>query len=245
MKINSILIGIITLGFSFNSVAETIHSKGEFIVISENFMENDPETIIANYIKAVGGKDNVAKIKNSVMVMEAQFQGAEIIIKGISDMENGRLLQETSVMGNVAQKTVMSNGKASMSVMGQEQELGEDMVQLLKAQTYVFPEEHYLELGYGLELQGTEEINGETSNKLIITAPNGMKTVEYYSQRSGLKLRTSSEATGDVNYSNYEKIEGVMFPMNLSIQNPMLPVALEAKVVSIKFNQQLSDEDFK
>jgi hypothetical protein len=207
-------------------------------------LDNDAETIIESYIKAVGGKSNIAKIKNSVIVMEAEFQGAGITIRGISDQENGRLLQETSVMGNVAQKTVLVNGQGKISAMGQEQELTEDMVNMLKAQTYVFPEDHYSELGYSLELQGTEEIEGEDAHRLIITTANGMKTSEYYSVRSGLKLRTSSEATGDITYSDYQEVEGVLIPMRLSIKNPMLPVALEANVVSIKFNQELSDEDF-
>jgi hypothetical protein len=244
MKIQTLLFTAFIIG--------AIQAKSHDLGYPENFkvpyeveiLDNDPETIIENYIKAVGGKNNIAKIKNSVIMMEAEFQGAGIIIKGISDQENGRLLQETSVMGNVAQKTVLANGKGKISAMGQEQELTEDMVEILKAQTYVFPEDHYMELGYSLELFGTEEINGETAHRLVVTASNGMKTSEYYSVKSGLKLRTSSEATGDITYSDYQEVEGVKIPMKLSIKNPMLPVALEAFVVSIKFNQDLSDDDF-
>jgi hypothetical protein len=208
-------------------------------------VENDPATVIENYIKAVGGKSAIDKIKNSVLVMEADFQGNAIIIKGISDQENGRMLQETSVMGNVAQKTVLANGKGKMSAMGQEQELTEEMVSMLKAQTYIFPETHYKEMGYEMEVQGTEKIEEEDAYKLIITASNGMKTVEYYSVASGLKLRTSSDATGEITYLDYSDVEGIQVPTRLSIKNPMLPVALEAKMVSLKFNQELSDEDFK
>jgi hypothetical protein len=207
--------------------------------------ENDPTTIIANYIKAIGGKANVEKLKNSVLLMEAEFQGMTIVTRVISDQVNGRLLQETSVMGDVAQKTVLFDGKGKISAMGQEQELTEEMVGMLKAQTYVFPEMHYKDLGYEMEVQGTEIINEEDTHKLIITAPNGMKTVEYYSVASGLKLRTSSEATGDVTYMDYSEIDGIKVPMRLSIKNPMLPVALETKVVSVKFNQELSDKDFR
>jgi hypothetical protein len=208
-------------------------------------IENDPATVINNYIKAVGGQEVINKIKNSVLIMEADFQGNAITIKGISDQENGRMIQETSVMGNVAQKTVLVNGKGTMSAMGQEQELTEEMVSMLKAQTFVFPESRYEELGYKMELQGTEKVEEEEAHKLIITAANGMKTVEYYSVASGLKLRTSSDATGEITYLDYSEIEGVKVPTRLSIKNPMLPVALEAKLVSLKFNQELSDEDFK
>jgi hypothetical protein len=208
-------------------------------------LENDPTTIIANYIKAIGGKANVEKIKNSVLLMEAEFLEMTMVTRVISDQVNGRLLQEISVMGDVAQKTVLFDGKGKISAMGQEQELTEEMVAMLKAQTYVFPEMHYKDLGYEMEVQGTEIINEEDAHKLIITAPNGMKTVEYYSVASGLKLRASSEATGDITYLDYSEIEGVKIPMRLSIKNPLLPEALETKVVSVKFNQELSDKDFK
>lgn len=210
-----------------------------------NLEENDPNQVLAKYIQAVGGKENVSKIKNAVMTMEAEVQGMTILIKGISDQENGRLVQETSVMGNVASKTILANGKGKVIAMGQEQELPEDMISLMKAQTYVFPEEHYEAMGYQLELRGTEDVDGEEAHTLIITAPNGMKTVEYYSVKSNLKLRTSSEVSGDITYSNYQEIDGVKVPMAMTIKNPMMPMALEAKVTSMKFNQELSDDDFK
>lgn len=207
--------------------------------------ENDPQEVIARYIEAIGGKDKVAKIKNSVMFMEAEVQGMKIEIKGIADQENGRFVQETSVMGNVASRTVLSNGKGKMVAMGQEQQIPDEMISLMKTQTYVFPEEHYGALGFTLELQGTEDVEGENAHKLIITAPNGIKTVEYYSVRTNLKLRTSSEATGDITYSDYQEVDGVKIPKRMTIKNPMMPMALEAKVISIHFNQDLSDDEFK
>lgn len=240
-----IFVAALALGIILTGSNAKAYMADKAVLASTTLVENDPTTIIDNYIKAVGGKANVSKIKNSVLVMEADFQGNAIVIRGISDQENGRMLQETSVMGNVAQKTVLANGKGKMSGMGQEQELTEEMVSVLKAQTYVFPEIHYKDLGYVLEAQGTEKIDEEDAYKLIITAPNGMKTVEYYSVSSGLKLRTSSDATGEISYLDYTEIEGVKVPTKLAIKNPMLPVTLEAKMISLKFNQVLSDEDFK
>jgi hypothetical protein len=240
-----IFVVALALGIHLTGTNANGKISGDSVPSLISIVENDPSTVIENYIKAVGGKANVDKIKNSVLVMEADFQGTAITIRGISDQVNGRMLQETSVMGNVAQKTVLVDGKGKMSAMGQEQELTEEMISMLKAQTYVFPEMHYKDLGYVMEVQGTEKIEEEEAYKLIITASNGMKTAEYYSVASGLKLRTSSDATGEITYLDYSEIEGVKVPTRLSIKNPMLPVALEAKIISIKFNQELTDEDFK
>ncbi len=245
MKLNAFAL-VLALGFTQLEAKAEVFASGNFQTLTEkSYVEKDPAEIIARYIQAVGGKAKVDLIKNSTMTMEADFQGTNIIIQGISDQVNKRVYQETNVMGNVVQKTVIANGKGKMIAMGQEQELNEEMMQMMQSQAYVFPEMHYEELGYSLEHRGTEEIDGEEANTLVITAPNGMETMEYYSTKSGLKLKTSSSATGDIGYSDYEVVDGVMFPMTMTIKNPMLPSAMVGKVTSIKFNQELNDEDFK
>lgn len=208
-------------------------------------MENDPATIIAKYIKAVGGAEKVASIKNASMTGEADFQGQKILIKTISDAENSRLMQSTSVGGNVVQKTILVDGKAKIIMMGQTQEVPEETVALLKPQTHVFPEQHYAEMGYEVTYIGTEDIDGEATHKLEITAPNGMKTSEFYSVESGLKVRTSSQATGEISYSDYQEVDGILFPMMLTINNAMLPAPMEAKIISVEFNTELNDADFQ
>lgn len=206
---------------------------------------NDPATVISNYIKAVGGLEKVQGIKNASLTGEANFQGQIIEIKTVADAENARLMQSTSLGGNVVQKTLFSGGKGQMMAMGQVQELPDEMASMLKVQTYIFPEVHYEALGFKLAFIGTEDMDGEQVHKLEITAPNGMVTNEFYSVNSGLKLKTSSAATGDIMYSDYQEVDGVKFPMMLTIKNPMLPVALETKMKSVSFNQQLSDADFQ
>ncbi|GAA0878405.1 hypothetical protein GCM10009119_13730 [Algoriphagus jejuensis] len=212
---------------------------------SKVIAENDPETVIANYLKAVGGEAKIKSIKNASMSAEANFQGQVIEIKTISDSENVRLMQSTAVGGNVLQKTLLVNGKGQMVMMGQTQELPEETIAMLKPQTYVFPEQHYAELGFTLVFVGIEELEGVAVNKLQITSPTGIVTDEYYAVETGLKLKTSSSAAGDISYSDYQEVEGILFPMLLTIKNPMLPVPLEAKIVSVRFNQSLTDADFQ
>lgn len=242
MKIKSLLILVLAMMVSLvEANSASVFPSGESI----HRVENDPMKIIANYIKAVGGEEKVNQIKNATLTAEANFQGQVIEIKTISDSENTRMMQSTSVSGNVMQKTILNKGKGQMVAMGQVQELPDETVVLLKSQTYVFPEPHFAQLGYKLAYIGQETIAGEEAHNIQITAPNGMVTNEYYSLASGLKIRTSSAATGDITYSDYQEVEGVLFPMLLTIKNPMLPVALEAKMISVKFNQTLSDSDFQ
>lgn len=242
MKIKSLLIIALVVFAAMGqlSAEKIIPSDKEITQI-----ENDAESIISSFIKAVGGEEKVKSIKNASMTAEANFQGQVIEIKTISDTENARMMQSTAVGGNVMQKTLFVGGKAQMIMMGQTQELPEETAAMLKPQTYVFPELVYVELGYKLQFEGVEEVDGAQTNKITITAPNGMVTTEYYSVESGLKLKTSSAAAGDITYSDYQEVDGVLFPMLLTIKNPMLPTALEAKIVSLKFNQTLADTDFQ
>lgn len=241
-KIKSLFISALLLG----AVQGQLFANEHLVKVKSEIEveENDPQTIIENYVNAVGGKEKVSAIKNAIMTGEASFMGQSITIKTVADSENERLLQSTSVGGNVMQQTVLMNGKAQMMVMGQVQELPDEMMQLLKTQTYAFPEMNYESLGFELAYVGEEELDGEKVHKLQIKAPNGMITNEYYSVTSSLKVRTSSEAAGDISYSDYQEVEGVLFPMTLTIKNAMLPEALVTKMTSVKFNQALTDADF-
>ncbi|MCH7403060.1 outer membrane lipoprotein-sorting protein [Belliella kenyensis] len=204
----------------------------------------EPEEVIAKYVEAVGGLENVKKIKTSYVSMVADFQGMKIETILFADSENSRLKQETKVMGEVQQKMILKDGKGYMEAGGQSQDLPEEMLAMIKTQTYVFPEPMYKDLGIELSLRGTEQVDGEEANVMILTLPNGMKTVEYYSTKSGLKLKTSSDAAGDMIYSDYKEVSGVLYPHTITMNSPMLPVPLETKIVKIELNKELNDEDF-
>jgi hypothetical protein len=235
---------LLALAFcAFGNVPQAI-SSGIGPKTEKVYQFNDAEKIIAKYIEAVGGKAKTDKIKNSTMVMEAEFQGMSIVIKAIADSENGRMVQETAVMGNVASKTIYKDGKGIILAGGQQQEIPSDLAENLKAQTYAFPETRYAEFGYTLSLDGKETIQGEEAHKLSITTPSGNVTTEYYSVATGLKLMTKSDAAGEITYSEYQDFNGMKFPSVITIKSPMLPVELKAKLVSLSFDQQLSDADF-
>lgn len=244
MKIKSLLIPVLAFGIAQGAVSNTLsvssHSNTE---ISE--FENDPKTVISNYIKAVGGQANVDKIRNAYLMAEAEFQGMKIEMLSISDAENVRMKQQTSAMGNVQQKTILLDGKCTMTVMGQVQPVPEEMMSTLKLQAFLFPETKYDELGIVLELRGTEDIDGEEAHAIVVNLPNGMKTMDYYSVASGLKIKTSSEAAGDITYSDYQETDGVLIPRTVVIQSPMLPFPLESRFVTVELNRELTAEDFK
>jgi len=207
--------------------------------------EKSPKEIIDAYVKAVGGLDKINGIKNMMIVMEANLQGMTLEISSTSDQENKRLMQQTAMNGNVVQKTVVKNGKGYIYAMGEKQELREDQLDAVNAQIFVFPEIQYEKLGYTLTAGDIQNIDGEEAYTLNIVTPKGIETTEYYSTRSGLKLRTSTEQAGDISYANYEEVDGIMIPTKMTISNAMLPMPIEATMVTVKFNEILDNSLFE
>ncbi|WP_114748685.1 peptidase, M16 family protein [Pleomorphovibrio marinus] len=231
------LTGLAALAFCAQVMAE--------IDLPVQTSDKSPKEIIERYIEAIGGKGKIQEIKNVTQVMEANVQGMEMEISSTSDQENKRLMQQTALNGNVMSKTVVRDGKGYISAMGQTQDLEGDQLDAVNMQMYPFPELHYEEMGFTLSSGEISEVDGEKAYTIMISTPQGMETKEYYSMESGLKLRVSSETTGEITYGNYQETEGILFPMLMTISNQMLPSAIEAKIITLRFNDNLDPSLFE
>ncbi|MBR9777060.1 hypothetical protein [Cyclobacterium marinum] len=212
---------------------------------TEPLPEKTPQEIINDYIDAIGGKQKIAAVKTIILVMEAEIQGMKIEIDTNRDMEGLRLMQQMVVDGNVMQKTVVKDNEGYMSMMGQVKTLSEDELATLKTNIYAFPEMHYGDMGFSVTRGENTTINGEEAYTLLVTNSAGLESKEYFSIASGLKLKMVAEVAGDIIFDDYEEVEGIMFPMKVTISNPMLPVPMETRVVSIQVNEPLDNSLFE
>jgi hypothetical protein len=201
------------------------------------------ETVLENYLTAIGGADKVAAIKTTKISMDANVMGTPLTIAFVYDSQNGRYGQKLSIAGNVMQKTTLADGKGSMAVQGNVIEM--NAAQLAEAQlnSYLFPEAVYKANGYTVTLDGLKDVEGKPAYKVIITAASGAKLINYYAQDSGLKVKYENPASGDTFYSDYQTKEGVLIPMAWTIKSPQIPVPLEAKVTSLEVNVPVTDGD--
>lgn len=238
------IIAVLALGLLVAPLASEAHlvSKEGLIIVKE---ENSVKEVIDNYIKATGGESKMKAIHNVEMNMEAEIQGMKLVIQGITDQKNERLLNITEVNGNMMSKTIVKNGTGIVSAMGQEQTLTEDQVAtVLKNQIYAFREVYLDELGITATYEGTAVVEGEQAYKLAFDAGGDANTTEYYSVATGLKLQTESPSVGKMVYKDYKEVDGLMMPMTMVITNSMMPMPLKAKITSIEFNQELDDSIF-
>ena len=241
MKKTIIILAFSLLVAPMASEAHVVAEEGSIKVKDENSVKE----VIDNYIKATGGESKMKAIYNVEMNMEAEIQGMKLLIQGITDQKNERMLNVTEVNGNVMSKTVVKDGAGTVSAMGQEQTLTDEQVAaVLKNQIYAFRELYLDDLGIAVTFEGTAEVEGEQAYKLAFDAGGDGNTTEYYSVASGLKLQTESPAAGKIVYKDYKEVDGLMMPMTMVITNSMLPMPLKANITSIEFNQELDDSVF-
>ena len=76
----------------------------------------------------------------------------------------------------------------------------------------------------------------------------------FYSIETGLKLKELQTQEVEGNsiitenfYSNYEDVDGILFPMSINLVTPSIPIpgGLNLSAKSIKLNVDVSDSDFE
>lgn len=212
------------------------------IALDESITAKD---VINKYFEAIGGEEKVRSIRTSKVNSVAEIQGMKLNMSYVFDEPNGLFSNKVSMMGNVASHVVIRDGKATVTGMGQSQELNDEQFEAVKMGMFIFPELHFEDLGYVVELQGIQEIEGEEAYKIVVSNPTGTNQANYYSVASGLKIKSESAENGEMIYTEYTEIEGILYPMLMTMKSPMIPMPLESKVEAIEFNVEVSDEDLK
>lgn len=194
------------------------------------------EKIIDNYLEAIGGKEKAQEIKTAQIKQSADLQGQQMTISTVHDLSSMKFEQEVSMMGQVMQKITMENGKATMEGQGQSIAMTDEQYEEAKMGMYIFPELHYEEMGYSITLGGIQEIDGVQAYKMTIANPTGSEVVNYYQVDNGLKIRSESQTVGTITFDKYAPIEGIQYPMEITLQMPGMPMAIVSKVESVTFN---------
>ncbi len=201
------------------------------------------QSIINNYIKAIGGREKLEGVRTISTLLEASMQ--EMTFKILNKKTNkNQVLTEVSMMGNIMRKTVLNQTKGYNETRGKKTEMkGKKLEEAIKG-AKIFPE---LNVNPdNIKLSGIVSLNGEDAYK-IKWSDN--KTV-YYSTSDYFKIQEvqSSETQGKlINvtkiYSDYKPVEGILFPQKTT-QN-MGSQKIIFKVTSIRLNEQLSEDEFE
>jgi len=199
--------------------------------------------VLDAYLAAIGGEEAAEKIKTAKISMSAEVQGNKLNMIILQDSENQVMVQRMLMMGNEVSKTQLKEGKATVSAMGQSQTLPDEQFEYLKMSMWIVPELHYETMGYTISSDGVKDIDGQTAYRVLISNPTGGEIVNYYSTATGLKIRNEDTISGVTSYGRYEAFNGVLLPVELSVESPMIPFPLNFQVDDIEVNVSFTPEE--
>lgn len=208
-------------------------------------IEIDPnvtvETVLNNYIKAIGGKSKLESVNTLYTTASATMQGMQLGMEMKTTADNK--MSQAILMGGMPMQKTVFNGQTGYSMaQGQKVEFDEKQINQMKESADPFPEMNASKA----TLKGMENVDGANAYAVQF----GENKVSFYSADTGLKIKeeTTQEMNGmqiksSIFYDDYKPAGGILFPHTMTMS--MGPQELKFEISEIKINEGVSDADFE
>ena len=209
------------------------------------------EAILDSYIKAIGGKASIEKLKDVTVTSNASIQGMQLTIVQ-QQKGNDKFAAGVSMNNSPMQRVIINGNKGKLEVpmQGINKEFSAEELKTQTLELSLFPALQYDRLGIKTKLTGMEKVDGKDAYAVEVTLPNGQKSLHYYAKDSGLRIKevTNLQSPQGVMtqtkvYSDYKEVNGVKFPH--TVETTVGPQVVKSEVKSIEVNKNLSDDTFK
>lgn len=196
------------------------------------------EQVIANYIKARGGRENLAKIKDIYTEMEVSTkQGNVLVIIAEKAPDKKAIIQKSDEL--IIARQVFSSTKL---ILNEEVLTSGERFENAKHAGLMHPELDYKKHGYALKLLGQRNLDGRPVYVVEVTKPSGEKETHSYEVSTGLLVQLEDPIGGTQQFSSYLSVDGVRFPYLVTIVSPS---KLAFRVKTVKVNQGVEDTFFE
>ncbi|WP_317039626.1 M16 family metallopeptidase [Salinimicrobium catena] len=199
------------------------------------------EKVFNKYIAAIGGEEAVKDVESVYMTAQAEMQGQKLDLSS-KVTASGKSLTEIGMGGNVIQKQVFNGTEGFVVARGQKVPFTEEQIAAAKADSHPFPELK----AENATLDGIETVNEQEAYVVKMDEA----TTNYYNTETGLKVQSVKTVkqgpqtmTVPTTYSNYQEVEGVKFPFEIS--QKMGPMSIDFEVSEIQVNNNVSEADFQ
>ncbi len=206
------------------------------------------EDIIRKYIQAIGGADNIMKVQDKTIMMQAKIQNYDISAVIYQKAPN-KMLQKFTFAG-MEQVIVYDGERAYQKSMMGEEELTGDNLEMMQFEAGLHNILRLNELGVTIENKGLDKIAGKIAWKVEIKMQGGAIIRHFYDQETGLRIREErsvdspqGKITQSTDLSDYREVNGVLYP-HLMKQNAG-GMNLELKITAIQVNGGIADSVFK
>ncbi len=206
------------------------------------------KSVMDAYIKAIGGRDNVAKINTILSTADVTIEGAPFKPKAtIKAMAPNKTSMEMNIEGmGTVMKQKFDGQSGYTEQQGRKIPMEEKEVNKLKAKKSLFPELNYDAAQLVLDSQMT--INGKDVYKVMVTRDDET-TLRFYDAATGFLVRTEKtteqqgqQVTTVEDFDNYSEVNGVLFPYIQKITAG--PQIITLKINNVKVNEGVTDADF-
>lgn len=207
------------------------------------------QSVLDNYISAIGGKDKVQSINTVFMTADVTIEGVPIPLTAEMKVmaPNKESMEMTAEGMGVLMKQKFDGTTGYAEQQGQKKDLTADEIAKKKDEKSLFPELYYDESVVTLE--SITNIDGEDVYKVKITQGEN-PSFRFYTVKSGLLIQVENtiEAQGQtvtsiVKYSNYSPVNDVQMPYQQSIKAGPQTVLMNIK--NVKINEGITEADFK
>jgi predicted Zn-dependent peptidase len=221
--------------FSATEKVTFYDAEGNVVKVNDAAIPSDVtgKSIIAKYIKAIGGMDKLKSIEKVTMEMGLSLSGQAL--EGQQSMVTGKSSKLVIMAGGqpVMTQEVKDGG---MFMNGQPVPMPDEATKAsLIDQTYLVSEV-YFGSDTKMEVKGMEKVDGKDAYKVLVTSAQGSKTTMYFDKNTGFKLREIETAMGQTStsdYSDYKEVDGIMVPYTTKQSGQQ---AIKMTIKSIKIN---------
>ncbi len=207
------------------------------------------EKIIENYIRAIGGRQNLEKMKDITIKAQSSVRGRSFMVMILKKAPN-KLATKMEFGGSAFQKTIY-DGNKGVTIAGRvSKEIVGNNFEALKFEAEMNGLLNLDKLWISTELVGEETIDERDVYKVKFKPQIGYSWLGYYDKKTGLQIR--QEKTMDTpngiltqmtDFDDYRVVDGVMFPFEISQRVANQEVS--TNVIFININQGIEDSEFE
>ena len=251
-----ILPKLMRLGYpikKYDRYAEPVVEKANDPKVGETSKTNNNISvyeIVNSYLKAIGGKDELAKINTisantSLDMMGRSFTGID------KRMNPNKQLIEFKMGTMTVMKSVFDGGKGFQQQGPQKKEMAEQDIKEALDDKGVIPQLYYISnADYKTDYLGTGKVGDEETYRMKVLMPSGKLSIQEYSIKSGLLLKEDvttkkegQDVVESVEYKNYRKVGAIFLPFEITRNAGGQEFTI--KYVDYKLNEGVTAADFQ
>ncbi|MGA0986968.1 MAG: M16 family metallopeptidase [Flavobacteriaceae bacterium] len=194
-------------------------------------------SVLNAYLEAIGGREAASAVKTFAITYGASVQGMNLQLV-VGQSAANEFTQEMKMMGNVMQRTVITETEAFMEAQGQKIPLNDTQKKTVAEDAALVSELFWLtNPNAEMSLIGIEMVDDRPTYAVKVSE----NRVAYYDTETGLKLKqvTTQEMQGQTisqstSFGDYKEVSGILIPHVVS-QN-LGPQTVDFTIEEAKIN---------